>query len=170
VRAFGSTGYLLGNARLEVRLVYTVFLLLVSLGMGTMAVVQIGQYGLAPSAIAIAVRGGERAGAMVFEKTFRELIELTHFHAFSMAVVYLILAHLMIATRAPGWVKRWTIALGFAGLTGDIAGLWLVRYVSAHFAWLELAAWLGEWLAFPAFVICPIWDMWILGPVSREDE
>jgi hypothetical protein len=170
VRAFGSTGYLLGNARLEVRLVYTVFLLLVSLGMGTMAVVQIGQYGLAPSAIAIAVRGGERAGAMVFEKTFRELIELTHFHAFSMAVVYLILAHLMIATRAPGWVKRWTIVLGFAGLTGDIVGLWLVRYVSPRFAWFELAAWAAEWPSFLAFVIFPVWDMWILGPVSREDE
>jgi hypothetical protein len=98
------------------------------------------------------------------------LIELTHFHAFSMGVVYLILAHLVVATRAPGWVKQWSIVLGFGGLTGDILGLWLVRYVSARFAWLMLAAWGAEWIAFTAFVFFPVWDMWILGPVSREDE
>jgi hypothetical protein len=170
VRAFSNSGYLLGNARLEVRLVYTGFLVLVSFGLATMAVSQVGYYGLSPSAIAVAVRGGERAGVMVFEKTFRELIELTHFHAFSMGVVYLILAHLMVATRAPGWVKQGAIVLGFAGLTGDIVGLWLVRYVSARFAWLELAAWAAEWFAFVSFVIFPVWDMWILGPASREDE
>ena len=170
MKAFSSSGYLLGNARLEVRLVYTGFLVLVSLGLATMAVAQVAHYGLTPSAIAIAVRGGERGGVMVFEKTFRELIELTHFHAFSMAVVYLILAHLIIATRAPGWVKRGSIVLGFAGLTGDIAGLWLVRYASPRFAWLELAAWLAEWLAFVSFVVFPVWDMWVLGPALREDE
>ena len=170
MRAFSSSGYLLGNARLEVRLVYTGFLVLVSIGLVTMAVAQVGHYGLSPSGIAIAVRGGEAGGVMAFEKTFRELIELTHFHAFSMGVVYLILAHLVVATRAPGWVKQWSIVLGFAGLTGDILGIWLVRYVSARFAWLMLAAWGAEWAAFAAFVLFPVWDMWILGPVSREDE
>jgi hypothetical protein len=170
VRAFSNSGYLLGNARLEVRLVYTGFLVLVSIGLVTMAIAQVGHYGLTPSAVAIALRGGDHDGVMVFEKTFRELTELTHFHAFSMGVVYLILAHLVVATRAPGWVKQWSIVLGFVGLTGDIVGLWMVRYVSARCAWLLLAAWMAEWVAFVAFVMFPVWDMWILGPVSREDE
>jgi hypothetical protein len=170
VRAFSSSGYLLGNARMEVRLVYTGFLVLVTIGLATMAVVQIGHYGLTPGSIAIAVRGGELNGVMAFEKTFRELVELTHFHAFSMGVVYLILAHLIIATRAPRWVKQWSIIGGFAGLTGDIVGLWLVRYVAPVFAWLLLAAWAAEWFSFASFVIFPVWDMWILGPAVREDE
>ena len=170
MRAFSNSGYLLGNARVEVRLVYTGFLVLVTIGLATMAVAQVGHYGLTPGSIAIAVRGGERNGVMAFEKTFRELTELTHFHAFSMGVVYLILAHLIIATRAPRWVKQWSIIGGFAGVTGDIVGLWLVRYVAAAFAWLLLAAWAAEWFSFASFVIFPVWDMWILGPANREDE
>ena len=170
MRAFGNSGYLLGNARFEVRLIYTGFLCLVTIGLASMAAMQLGHYGLTPEDIAIAVRGGDRAGAMVFEKTFRELIELTHFHAFSMGVVYLILAHLMVATRAPARVKQGAIVLGFAGLVGDMAGLWLVRFTSARFAWLVLAAWAAEWTSFAAFVLVPLWDMWVRGPESREDE
>ena len=168
MKAFSNSGYLLGNARLEVRLVYSGFLVLVLVGMGTMAALQLGHLGPTPAAIATAMRGGERDGAMVFAKPLREMIELTHFHAFTMGVVYLILAHLVIATRAPAWVKRWSIVLGFAGLTGDVLGLWLVRYVSPLFAWAELAAWIAEWMALLAYVIFPLWDMWILGPVSKE--
>ena len=170
MRAFSSSGYLLGNARTEVRLVYTAFLVFVSIGFLTMAMLQVGHYGLTPGGIAMALRGGERDGVMFFEKTFRELIELTHFHAFSMGVVYLILAHLIVATRAPAWVKQWSIVAGFVGLLGDVVGPWLVRYGSPVFAWLVLAAWAAEWFAFVSFVVFPVWDMWVLGPASREDE
>jgi hypothetical protein len=160
MRAFGSSGYLLSDTRLEVRLAYTGFLVLAVIGMATMALLQWKHIGPSPSAIATYFRGGERDGAMTFPKTFRELVELTHFHAFIMGVVYLVLAHLVLATSAPEVVKRGAIVLAFVGLIGDLAGVWLVRYVSGAFAWALVLFWVAEWMGFSAFVYYPVREMW----------
>ena len=160
MRAFGSPGYLLSDARLEVRLVYTGFLVLALVGMATMALFQVKAIGPGPTQIAAYFRGGERNGAMTFQKTFRELIELTHFHAFVMGLVYLVLAHLVVATTASEAVKRLAIVLAFAGLAGDLVGVWLIRYVSGAFAYTQVLSWIAEWLGFSAFLYFPLREMW----------
>lgn len=167
MRAFGAPGYLLGNARLEVRLVYSGFLVLAFVGMLTTAAFQLRHVGPTPADIVAHYRGGERAGEMTFPKTVRELVEITHFHAFVMGLVYLVMAHLLLATRAPLWIKQTAIVVGFAGLFGDIACMWLVRFVSPLFAHLQLASWVGEWLGFAAYVYYPLQDMW--GPDGRDE-
>lgn len=160
MRAFGASSYLLSEARLEVRLVYSGFLLLTLVGFLTVAAFQLKHVGPTPADIAVYYRGGERGGTMTFAKSFRELVEVTHFHAFVMAIVYLILAHLLIATRAPEAVKRVAIGAGFVGLVGDLVGAWLIRYVAAGFAYLQVGFWLAEWVAFAAFVFFPMREMW----------
>jgi hypothetical protein len=160
VRAFASPTYLLRHARLEVRLIYTGFLALVFVGMTTMATLQFCHIGPTPERIATYYRGGEHGDAMSFPKTFRELVEVTHFHAFIMAVVYLVLAHLFIATAVRPRLKLAAIALGFGGLTGDLASPWLIRYVAGTFAYVHLLAWVAEWIGFAAFVVAPLLDMW----------
>jgi hypothetical protein len=163
MKAFSNPAYMLANARLEVRVAYTGFLALVVIGMATLAAFELVHLGPTPADIAIAIRGGERAGVMVFAKPFRELVELTHAHAFVMGGVYLILAHLMIATTAPPAVKRWSVIAGFAGLLGDVVGVWLIRYAS------PLAAWLAEWASFAAFVYYPVRDMWFFHDGDDDD-
>jgi hypothetical protein len=161
----------LSEARLEVRLVYSGFLVLAAIGLLTVAAFQLKHVGPTPADIAAYFRGGERAGEMSFPKTFRELVEVTHFHAFVMGLVYLVLAHLLIATTAPERVKQVTVVVGFFGLAGDLIGGWLIRYVSAAFAYAEVTFWLAEWLAFAAFVYYPMRDMWFTderqAPVPR---
>jgi hypothetical protein len=137
--------------------------------MVTMAVFQLGHVGPWPSDIAIYFRGGERDGAMVFPKGARELVELTHAHAFVMAVVYLILGHLVIATTAPPRTKVWSVAVGFAGLAGDVVGPWLIRYVGAAFAYLQLASWIGEWGSFAVLIYYPLRDMWFAADDADDD-
>ena len=90
MRAFGSGSYLLSEARLEVRLAYTGFLLLAVVGFASTAAFQLLHVGPTPSAIATHYRGGERGDVMTFAKTPRELVEATHFHAFTMGLVYLV--------------------------------------------------------------------------------
>jgi len=160
MRAFGSPGYLLSDARLEVRIVYTGFLMLAAIGMATMAMLQWMHIGPTPGNIASYFRGGQRNGAMTFPKTVRELVELTHFHAFIMGVVYLVLAHLVLATSASELVKRTAIVLALVGLVGDLVGVWLIRYVSGAFAWAQLLFWIAEWLGFSAFFYYPMREMW----------
>jgi hypothetical protein len=171
MRAFGSSGYVLSDARFEVRLAYTGFLVLAAIGMATMAMLQWVHIGPTPGNIASYFRGGEREGAMTFPKTTRELVELTHFHAFVMGVVYLVLAHLVVATSAPELVKRVAIILAFVGLVGDLVGVWLIRYVSGAFAWAQLGFWIAEWVGFAAFVYFPMREMWFReGRVARATD
>lgn len=160
MRSFTAGGYLLSDARLEVRLAYSGFLALAAIGLCTMAALQLKHIGPWPADIAAYYRGGERAGAMTFAKSFRELVEVTHFHAFITGVVYLVLAHLLIATTAPGTVKRAAIVLGFVGLAGDLVGVWMIRYVSGRFATAQLAFWLAQWVSFVAFLYYPVREMW----------
>src|SRR5262249_55972872 len=87
-------------------------------------------------------------------------IELTHFHAFVMGLVYLVLAHLVLATSAPDLVKRVAIVLAFVGLVGDLLGVWLIRYVSGAFAWAQLCFWIAQWVGFSAFVYYPLRELW----------
>jgi len=171
MRAFASSGYLLRDMRLEVRLVYTGFLLLACIGMLTMAGFQVYQIGLTPSRIVAYYCGGEVGGEMTFAKTFRQLVEVTHFHAFIMGVVYLVLAHLFLATPVrPRW-KRYLIVLAFGGLVGDIVSPWLIRYLGGAFAYLLVLSWLAEWIGFGAFITVPIAEMWFTyGPAEFPPE
>jgi len=160
VRSFASGSYLLSDARFEVRLVYSGFLALVVIGFVTMAVFQLMHIGPTPGRIAVYYRGGAREMAMVFPKSFRELVEVTHFHAFIVGVVYLVLAHLFLATSVSEWVKRAGIVVAFAGLAGDMIGIWLIRYVSALFAYTQVLFWGFEWAGFAALVFYPLREMW----------
>lgn len=160
MRAFASSGYLLRDARLEIRLVYTGFLLLVLVGMATMAAFELHHIGPTPARVAAYYRGGEVGGQMTFPKTFRELVEVTHFHSFIMGIVYLVLAHLFVATPVRPAVKQRLIVLAFAGLAGDLVAPWLICYLSGGFAYLQVTAWIAEWIGFGAFVFVPIIEMW----------
>ena len=167
MRSFGTPGYLLGSARLEVRLVYTGFLLMACIGFVTMAVFQFRHVGPTPARVAAYFRGGTRGMEMTFAKTPRELVEMTHFHAFVMGLVYLVMAHLFLATTASDLVKRAGIVLAFVGLAIDMIGPWLIVYVSAAFASLQVAGWLAQWLGFAAFVVYPMREMW--GQNGRDE-
>jgi hypothetical protein len=153
-------GYLLRHARVEMRLVYTAFLALTLLGMATVAAFQLVHVGPTPARIAAYYRGGSRGDGMAFTKTFRELVEVTHFHTFTMSVAYLILAHLLLCTAASERVKRIGISAGFLGLLGDLLSVWLIRYGSPAFAYLQLASWAGQWVSYATFVYCPVREMW----------
>ncbi len=170
MKAFSNPAYLLANARLEVRIAYTAFLVLVLIGMATMGAFQWGHVGPWPADVAVYFRGGERDGAMVFPKGPRELLELTHAHAFVMGVVYLILAHLIIATTAPARAKLWSVVASFGGLIGDVVGPWLIRYVSAAFAYWQVAAWIAEWGGLLVLVYYPLRDMWLFTEADDDDD
>lgn len=165
MREFGSSGFRLGRASLEARLVYTGFLGLTLMGFLTIGIFQGVQIGIRVSEVVAYYRGGETATAMTFPKTFVQLLEVTHFHTFIMGVVFLVLGHLLLATGLSG---RWKLALllgAFSGSLGDLAGAWLIRYVSGGFALLQLLAWLALWVGYGGMVVAALREMW--GAPSR---
>jgi hypothetical protein len=166
MRQFAGGPFSLREAPRRLRLIYAGFLLPTAIGVLTQLGFQLGRIGLRPAAIAAYYRGGESGDTMTFPKTFGQLLEVTHAHAFVMAVTFLILAHLFVATSVSGAIKATVLAVTFAGMVGDLLAPWLVRYVAAGFAWIMLASWLALELGTAVMIGLSAWAC--LAPAPRE--
>jgi hypothetical protein len=144
VREFSKNGFRLRDAPLPLRIVYGGFLLLTAVGVGSQLGFQIGRIGVTPAAIAVYYRGSEGGDVMTFPTTAGQLLEVTHAHAFTMALVLLVLAHLFVSTGLSPRTKATVVLLAFAGTLAGLAVPWAVRYVSGGFAVLGLLAWLAQ--------------------------
>jgi hypothetical protein len=162
MRQFSNLGFRLTQLSREVKWVYTGFLIFVGLGFCTNGLFQVTRIGVTLDRIALYYRGGELEQSMTFPKTFAQLLELTHFHMFIMDVIFLILAHLVLATAISPRLKTGLIILACAGSLGDIASYWLIRYVSPAFAALRLLSWFGMWIGYGGMMVITLWDMWLM--------
>ncbi|HVV51279.1 MAG TPA: hypothetical protein VHO06_16540, partial [Polyangia bacterium] len=149
MRQFGSSGFRLWNLGVEAKLLYTAFCLLTLAGIVSSAVfyadlVGAGTGGIkryyageaAPAAPeapaggpAIDLPAGEAQAhaPLVVAISYRKLLEVTHFHLFTMPVVLLIVGHLFLATGAGDGLKRGFIAGGAASVALHLGTPWLVR-------------------------------------------
>ena len=80
------------------------------------------------------------------EETFREpksylgLLEESHFHFFSMAIILVTLNHLVLFSKINNVWKLLIILASYLSAFGDIAAGWLIRYSSPLFAYLKLGS------------------------------
>jgi len=158
MQSFSRRGFQLRSASLETRVAYTGFLLLMLPGIATLVALSVGRAGFSPAAIAGYYRGG--LTEMSFPKTFWQLMEVSHFHLFSVPVVVLVLAHLLFATPTSTRLRLWLTVVTFAGAFLEVAGPWAVRYLAAAFAILLLAGWIllaGGSLAIVAVTLLSMW-------------
>lgn len=96
---------------------------------------------LAPPGVATRYRGADidpaSTAAMQFPKSFAEMLNITHTHLLSMAVIFVFtgIGVALCARLSVSW-RRFLIAEPFGALLVSFAAMWLMRYVDAHFAWL----------------------------------
>ncbi len=116
--------------------VYTGFLVLTTLGLATAALLHGDGMGVSVDVATAYWRGDE--AAMTYPKSYRQLLELTHFHLFTEPVTFLVLAHLY--NLGGDSVRRRIIvtAATLGALLVQVALPWLVTYVAATFAMLLL--------------------------------
>jgi hypothetical protein len=74
--------------------------------------------------------------------SYQSLLEVAHFHLFSMGILVLILTHLMLFVPLAVRLKIWLIALTFFAAVANEAGGWLVRFVHPGFAYFKIGAFL----------------------------
>jgi hypothetical protein len=160
VKNFASPTFRLRDATLEIRLVYTFFLLFIMGGLATTWAFQFERIGLKYDRIVAYYLGGEIGGQIFFAKNLNALLEETHFHAFTMGVVFLILAHLFLATSISRKPKLFLIILTFCSQVVDMGSTWLIRLQSAAFAYALIAAWIGLWIGYMAMIVIPLYEMW----------
>lgn len=139
MQAFSRRGFQLHRASLETRVAYTGFLLLMAPGVATLVALSIGRMGFSLRAIATYYRGGETE--MSFPRNFWQMMEVTHFHLFSVPVVVLVLSHLLYGTPVSTRTRLWLTVATYAGAALELASPWAVRYLAGGFAVLLLAGW-----------------------------
>lgn len=100
--------------------------------------------------------------------TYRKLLEVTHFHLFTVPVFLLIVAHLFMLTGLSSRTKVAWIAGGWLSALAHLAAPWVVRYGGAGFAFLYAGS--GALLGVTSLVLTgyPIWAMWLGGPPRGE--
>jgi len=160
VRNFAYSSFRLRDASFDIRLVYSLFLVLIVGGLATTWILQFQRIGLSYDRIVAYYLGGEIQGQMFFAKNINALLEETHFHTFMMSVVFLILCHLFLATSANRLTKLFFILTTFFSHVFDMGSVWLIRTLSPAFAYLLMTAWVGLWIGYSGMIIIPFYEMW----------
>jgi len=75
-------------------------------------------------------------------RSYLGLLEEAHFHFFSMAILLVTLNHLFLFTNRSSSEKFLVIIASYGSAFLDIAGGWLVRYLSAGFAYVKIGSFL----------------------------
>ena len=161
MKNFATPSFRLRDASFEIRLIYSLFLIFILSGMGTIGFFQFQRIGMSYERIVAYYLGGEIGGQMFFAKNLNALLEETHFHAFTMSVVFLILGHLFLATSLWRCAKLFFILTTFFAQMFDIAGSWLTRLLSPNFAYLLMVAWVGLWIGYAGMILLPLYEMWL---------
>ncbi len=144
----------------HIRLLYTLFLLLMFAGFAFSFFWAHSMTSLSPQGIADHYLGSDETFGEPM--SFRELAEVTHFHLFTMPVVFMILVHVLYLTMASNLIKALTTYLAFGGVILDLVSPWLISYVSPVFVLTMLT---GDFLMVGSFLVMmaiPLYEMWVL--------
>lgn len=147
------------------RLAYSLFLVFSLASYAVMVLLAVQKSGLSPDSVARYWLGGGET----YAKTPGELLEVTHFHLFSMPMFLFVQGHVFLMSRWPQNVKRALVCAAFLGAALDLASPWLVLGLGPEFAWCKLAAraLLGPTLVL--FAVVPLHEMWF-GARARRAE
>lgn len=99
-------------------------------------------------------------------KSYQSLLEVTHFHLFSMGMLVVTLAHLVLFTSLPTLLKVWLTGMTFFGAVADEAGGWLVRFAHPAFAYFKIGAFLLLELSLAILII--VVSLSLLAQRSRQ--
>src|SRR6266508_1472158 len=144
----------------HIRLVYTLFLLLMLAAFTFSFFWAHSMTGLTPERIAAHYRGSDATFGEPM--SFRELAEITHFHLFTMPVVFMILVHVLYLTAARAGVKIGTTWMAFGGVMLDLVSPWLISYVSPVFVLTMLMGDILMTVGFLIMMAIPLYEMWVL--------
>tara|TARA_R110002096_G_scaffold436038_2_gene665779 strand:+ start:42616 stop:43236 length:621 start_codon:yes stop_codon:yes gene_type:complete len=97
---------------------------------------------------------------MLLSMTKRKLLEVTHFHLFTLPIFLLVIAHIFMLCAMDPQVKAAAIVSGVLSSGIHMLAPWLVFWGGASWAWLMPVT--GAWMTLSMFVLMlwPAWAMW----------
>ena len=102
----------------------------------------------------------EPSGALIVSMSYRKLLEVTHFHLFTVPVFLLIIAHIFILCPMRRSLKFGTVVSGIVSSAFHMAAPWIIYAGGGGWAWLMPVT--GAWMTVSilALTLWPTWAMW----------
>lgn len=157
MKIFATGNYQLSKLPFGARLFYSLFLVMVLLGLLSCLGFAFGKSGISADAISEYYR---QEGSGLGGKTYIELLETAHFHLFSMPIFFLVLGHIFFLSSLAERTKLVVVLASFVALLSEIALPWLIVYHSRAWAWAEHPTRIALLATFLVFVIVPLREMW----------
>lgn len=139
------------------RVLLTAFDVVVALAVCVGIVMYHVRTGLTPLGGVAYYRGG---GGIGEGPTALELLDATHPHLFATAFLLFVLGHLFAVTRASDRAKTRLALLGFTAVVVDAAAPWIVRFVWAPFATVQLVNVALMVAVITVYLTVPLYEMW----------
>ena len=155
----------LDRAPRNTRILITCFYVMVILGVGVGIANYMVRTHLTPSGTTEWYRGNEdapddRVSELHFEKSVREMLDVTHPHLFEETLFVFVLCHLFGLTKVRERRKRAVYLVSFGAVILEVGMPWLVRFVSPGFAPLQIGATTLLSVMFTVLIVVPLREMW----------
>lgn len=109
---------------------------------------------LTPSSVTAYYLGSEEQ--FTAPRSYQGMLEVSHFHLFSMGMLIVTLTHLMLMTEFSIRLKIWISGLTYISALADEAAGWLIRFAHPLFAYFKIAAFLMLELSLLALLVAVI--------------
>jgi hypothetical protein len=163
---FVVTGEWTRNSLLK--LIVTFFLCYIAVFWWTNALLYFHKMGLSYQSVVDYYLGSEKT--FLQPRSYQGLLEISHFHLFSMGILMLTLTHLLLfVPLRPEW-KAVAISLSFGSAFLDEAASWLIRFVHPYFAFLKIASFLTLQVTLLAIIACTLWALLTKAPSAYTED
>ena len=98
----------------------------------------------------------------------RKLLEVTHFHLFSMPIYLLVLGHLFLLTGVGARAKMGWICASGAATVLHLLAPWCVYFAGGALAWLYPISGAALLATFAVLMGVPLYEMWHSPPIGRH--
>ena len=97
----------------------------------------------------------------------RKLLEVTHFHLFSMPIYLLVLGHLFLLTGLRASTKTGWISAAGAATVIHLSAPWCVHFGGGALAWIYPISGTALLVTFAVLMGVPLYEMWRSAPAAR---
>ena len=98
---------------------------------------------------------------MLFARSLKEMLDVTHPHAFSQSFLFFVLCHIFALTGASDRVKIAVYVAAFGTTLVDLGVPYLIRFVSPAWAPLQIANSALMTLTLVILLAVPTYEMWL---------
>lgn len=161
---FAYQRFKLWRAPLQTRVLLSLFNFTVVLATGVGILMYRVRTGLTPGGTQRYYLGNESAAGagdeMQFARSFKELLDVTHDHAFSQPFLLFVLCHIFALTRVSDRVKIVVYVAAFTSVILDLGVPYLIRFVSPAWAPVQVLNGLVMSIVLLVLLAVPTHEMW----------